>query len=275
MAARPRSASSSKVARPAPAASQPKKKAPRKAAAAPTPAPKRAPVAKPARRGPTSGSSAKPAPVAPSPAPWTPAPSPREARVGSRPPSQRAPKTGPGPVLTSRSTEPGHEAAMAAATRWALVTARDLMRENVVTVSKDTPLSELVRIFSDQKISGAPVTDETGQIVGVVSMRDLIDQYSEDDDGKPRHGNDWFSLTSEEYLEQDYESFEVPEESEETVVDIMTAEVVSVPEEAGLRAIAAKMIERKVHRVLVERTGDPGVYIGILGTFEILDMLTE
>ena len=149
------------------------------------------------------------------------------------------------------------------------------MRENVVTVSKDTPLSELVRIFSDQKISGAPVTDETGQIVGVVSMRDLIDQFSEDDDGKPRHGSDWFSLTSEEYLEQDYESFEVPEESEETVVDIMTAEVVSVPEEAGLREIAKKMIERKVHRVLVERAGDPGVYIGILGTFEILDMLNE
>ena len=59
------------------------------------------------------------------------------------------------------------------------------------------------------------------------------------------------------------------------VADIMTADVVSVPEDAGIREISKVMTERKVHRVLVERAGRPGVHIGIVGTFEILDMLAE
>ncbi len=213
-------------------------------------------------------------PAAPTPAAW-PAPTPPVRPRGPGAPSSRAPRTGPGPVLSSGTEVLARPEVSAAATRWALVTARDLMRENVVTVSKDTPLSELERILSDQKITGAPVTDESGHIVGVVSVRDLIDRYSEDSDAKPRRGPGFFELSSEELLEQDFESFEIPEEAEETVADIMTADVVSVPEDAGIREIAKTMTERKVHRVLVEREGRPGVHIGIVGTFEILDMLAE
>lgn len=235
---------------------------------APTPPVK---AAAKAARTPAAKPAAKPA-RAPAPPPVPPPPPARDLGPA---PSSRAPRTGPGPVLAGAAEAVVRPAASAAANRWALVTARDLMRENVVTVSKDTPLSELERILSDQKITGAPVTDESGAIVGVVSVRDLIDRYSEDSDAKPRRDRGWFELSSEELLEEDYESFEVPEEAEETVADIMTASVVSVPEDAGIREIAKTMTERKVHRVLVERAGRPGVHIGIVGTFEILDMLAE
>lgn len=231
-----------------------------------------------AKRKPAS--KATPAPAArkaarkPHPKPTPPPAARPEPRTGTAP-SERAPRTGPGPVLSSGTEVIARPETSTAANRWALVTARDLMRENVVTVSKDTPLSELERILSDQKITGAPVTDEGGAIVGVVSVRDLIDRYSEDADAKPRRSRGWFELSSEELLEEDYESFEIPEEAEETVADIMTADVVSVPEDAGIREISKVMTERKVHRVLVERAGRPGVHIGIVGTFEILDMLAE
>lgn len=240
-----------------PAARTPRK--PVRKATPRTPAPRKAATAKPSAQ--------------PTPGPGIVRGAPVSSTAGA--PSSRAPKTGPGPVLAAGVEVIAHPEISAAATRWALVTARDLMRENVVTVSKDTPLSELERILSDQKITGAPVTDESGAIVGVVSVRDLIDRYSEDSDAKPRRGHGWFELSSEELLDQDFESFEVPEEAEETVADIMTADVVSVPEDAGIREIAKTMTERKVHRVLVERAGRAGVHIGIVGTFEILDMLAE
>ena len=235
----------------------------RKAApAGPKPAPKPTPAAK---RAPS------PATKPPPPPPSTPV-----RRTPSTPLPRRQTREGPGPVGFTPDVERARAQAAAAATRWSLVTARDLMRENVVTVSKDAPLSELERILSDHRITGAPVTDESGTIVGVVSMRDLIDRYSEDVDAKPRRDPSWFEVPFEHVLEEEeYAPFDVPAESEETAADIMTADVVSVPESAGIREIARTMTTRRVHRVLVEREGGTRAYVGIVGTFEILDMLAE
>jgi len=146
------------------------------------------------------------------------------------------------------------------------------MRRSVVTIDRVTPLSEVERILTESKISGAPVTDEAGQIVGVVSLRDLVEHYVEDPDARPRRGRGFFHLSSEELLDEDYDSAEIPEESEETAADIMTAEVYRVDEAAPLADIAKTMVKHKIHRVLVESRGH---FAGIVGTFEILAALTR
>jgi CBS domain-containing protein len=160
---------------------------------------------------------------------------------------------------------------MVRAKRWALVTARDLMRKNVVTVDGSAPLSEVERILSDQRISGAPVTDEGGRIIGILSLRDLVARYTEDPDARPRRGHGFYELSTEELSEEDYEAFEVPEESEETARDIMTAEIYTVPEGASLEEIAAVMVNHRIHRVLVESEGK---FVGLISTLEILDALS-
>jgi len=157
------------------------------------------------------------------------------------------------------------------AERWALVTARDIMRERVVTVPYSAPLSEVERILSDHRISGAPVTDEKGHVVGVISMKDVIEHYSEDPDTHPRRGRGYYHLSAEEMDEEDFDAFEVPEESEDIAGDVMTAEVYSVPPESGLKEIAATMRRHGVHRVLVQ---DRGRYVGLISTMEILDCLS-
>jgi CBS domain-containing protein len=146
------------------------------------------------------------------------------------------------------------------------------MRRNVVTVDRTTPLSEVERVLVDAKISGAPVTDEAGQIVGVVSLRDLVERYVEDPDARPRRGRGFFHLSSEELLDEDYDSADIPEESEETAIDVMTAEVYRVDESAPLAEIAKTMVKHRIHRVLVESRGH---FAGILGTFEVLGALTR
>jgi CBS domain-containing protein len=163
------------------------------------------------------------------------------------------------------------QTAQAAASRWALVTARDIMRKDVVTVSYAAPLSEVEHKLSDHRISGAPVTDEGGHVVGIISLKDLIERYAENPDAHPRRGTGFYHLDSEELLEDDFESFEVPSEAEETAGDIMNAEVYSVGPEAGLREIAALMFKHRVHRVLVQ---EDGKYVGLISTMEILDSLS-
>ncbi len=154
--------------------------------------------------------------------------------------------------------------------RWALVSARDIMRSHVLTVSYSDPLSEVERVLGEHRISGAPVVDEAGHIVGVISLKDLVERYAEDPDSHPRRTRGYYHVSSEELDDDDFDSFEVPEESEETAADLMTAEVFSVPGDANLKQIAATMAEHRVHRVLVQENGK---YIGLISTMEILECL--
>jgi CBS domain-containing protein len=163
------------------------------------------------------------------------------------------------------------DAQRARSMRWAQVTARDLMRERIVTVADTAPLSEVERTLVDHGISGAPVTNAAGRVVGVVSWRDLVERYAEDPDARPRRGPGYFELSSEELDEEDVEAFELPAESEETAADVMSSQVFSVRPEAGLAEIAAVMVEHGIHRVLVQRDGR---FLGILGTLEILNALS-
>jgi CBS-domain-containing membrane protein len=156
------------------------------------------------------------------------------------------------------------------ADRWALVTARDIMRRDVVTVPYSASLSEVERVLSDHRISGAPVTDEAGHLIGVVSMKDLMERYAEDPDARPRHGRGYYHLSTHDLEDEDFDSFEVPAEAEETAQDVMTALVITVPASAGLKEIAEVMTKHRVHRVLVQ---DAGKTVGLISTMEILDCL--
>lgn len=147
------------------------------------------------------------------------------------------------------------------------LTARDIMRRDVITVDRATPLSEIERILTEHRISGAPVTDETGAIVGVVSLRDLVERYVDDADARPRRSPGYFSLSTEELGDEDYELTELPAESEETAEDVMTAQVHAVSADASIADVAAVMVRHRIHRVLVESAGH---FAGIVGTFEIL-----
>lgn len=157
------------------------------------------------------------------------------------------------------------------AERWALVTARDIMRTDVVVVSYAAPLSDIEQTLSDNRISGAPVVDAGGHIIGIVSTKDIIDRYAQDPGARPRRGAGFYRLSSEELDEDDWDSFELPSETEDTARDIMTAEVYAVDVNAGLKDIAKTMHSHRIHRVLVQ---DDGKYVGLISTMEILAALS-
>jgi CBS domain-containing protein len=51
---------------------------------------------------------------------------------------------------------------------------RDVMTEDVVTVGPETPLKEVARLLTEWRISGAPVVDTGGNVLGVVSQGDIL-----------------------------------------------------------------------------------------------------
>ena len=149
------------------------------------------------------------------------------------------------------------------------LTARHVMEKRVITVGRTAPLSEVERLLTENRISGMPVTDAAGRAIGVVSYRDLLDHYAENPDARPRRTRAFYRLSTEHLLDEDFESFEVPEESESTVEDVMTPEVIHVHSDATLKAVCRTMGEHQVHRVLVT---DPetGKVIGIISSLALL-----
>ena len=51
---------------------------------------------------------------------------------------------------------------------------RDVMTPHVVTLRVDDTLRNAARVLSDKQISGAPVVNESGQLVGVLSATDIV-----------------------------------------------------------------------------------------------------
>jgi CBS domain-containing membrane protein len=59
------------------------------------------------------------------------------------------------------------------------VLARDMMTEKVVSVFQDTPLDQVAELMGRRSISGLPVTDSEGIVLGVISEKDFLSRLGE------------------------------------------------------------------------------------------------
>jgi CBS domain-containing protein len=138
------------------------------------------------------------------------------------------------------------------------ITAKDLMNPEILTVPEELPVSELARFLISNEITGAPVSGSDGQLVGVVSVVDIVRSETEEDDGPPPPGeSNGEAETGEEEL---------------CVADIMTPAIYAVDEDAPVSDIARKMLQGHFHRVLVTRDGRP---VGIVTTSDLLGLLLD
>lgn len=140
--------------------------------------------------------------------------------------------------------------------------AKDIMVSEPVCVDPSTTIVELVRIFEENEISGAPVTDNMGRVIGVVSKTDLIRRCSEGTlDVPPAY---LFEMLSE----QSGEDQELNVEADVSVQDFMTEDPVTVGPDTPIAAIAREMAEAHIHRVIVV---DDGQFpIGIITSLDLL-----
>ncbi len=155
-------------------------------------------------------------------------------------------------------------------TKWP--SAADIMQSDVVTIPGSAPLDEVERLLSEHRIGGAPVTDEAGQIVGVLSLRDLVDRYVDDPDARPRREHGFYAASEDWPIPDEGSPIGFPDESNDVARDVMTAQIHSVPHDAPLPAIARKMVDLGLHRMLVTRQRQ---VVGLLTTVDMLKALTE
>ena len=144
-----------------------------------------------------------------------------------------------------------------------MLIAKDIMTKGVITVKLDTPLAELSTILVKSNISGVPVVDASGTLVGIVTENDLISQ------NKRLHIPTVVNfLDAAIYLESS-KKFEqdVKRMTATTVGEICSRKVITVAEETPLIDIATIMTEKKVHLLPVVKDN---TIVGIIGKHDVV-----
>jgi CBS domain-containing protein len=141
------------------------------------------------------------------------------------------------------------------------------MRRQLVTIDATASLAEVERTLFENRIGGAPVVDRRGTILGVISLRDLVEHYTEDPDARPKPEKGAFYVSTDDVDEEELGAFEKQRVQEETAEEVMTASVHSIDADANLQQVAATMLELQIHRILVTEAGKT---VGLISTMDLL-----
>ena len=124
--------------------------------------------------------------------------------------------------------------------------AKDIMTTNVVTVAPDATILEAIRIMLQRKISGLPVVDKTGKVVGMVTEGDFLRRA---ETGTEKRRPRWLEfLLGTGRLATDY-----VRSHGRKVEEIMTLDPVTASEDTPLDEIVKLMEKRQIKRVPIMR----------------------
>jgi CBS domain-containing protein len=135
------------------------------------------------------------------------------------------------------------------------LTAADLMSTPVVTIPHDLSLREAARLLSQSSISGAPVVNEEGQCIGVLSSSDFIT---------------WAGETGEaiSFVAPWGERINIDDSPDKELRDYMTMQPFTVAPATAIGQLAQQMVDAHIHRVLV--VAEQGRPCGIVASSDIL-----
>ncbi|NJN71622.1 MAG: CBS domain-containing protein [Limnothrix sp. RL_2_0] len=149
-------------------------------------------------------------------------------------------------------------------------TVAEIMTADPVVVKADTPLQEAIKIIAEQKMSGLPVVDDAGILVGIISEGDLTWQETGVD--TPPY---IMLLDSIIYLQNPakYDA-EIHKALGQTVGEVMSDKVYTIAPDQSVRDAAHMMHDKHVGRLpVVDR--DTGKVLGIITQGDIIRTMAQ
>ncbi|BBD59236.1 signal transduction protein [Nostoc sp. HK-01] len=143
-------------------------------------------------------------------------------------------------------------------------TVADVMSRDPIVVRAETPLKEAIQILAEKRISGLPVVDDVGQLVGIISETDLM--WQETGVTPPAY---IMFLDSVIYLKNPatYDR-DLHKALGQTVGEVMSKNAVTISPNKTLKEAAQMMHDRNVHRLPVLDT--EGQVVGILTRGDVI-----
>jgi CBS domain-containing protein len=146
-------------------------------------------------------------------------------------------------------------------------TAADLMTRNVAVVHPETSLLEAVKLLAQRHISGMPVVDDTGAIVGMLSEGDLVRWH----EGYSERQARWLDMLAEGH-DLAPEFLHGIQEQHRKVNSVMSPGAKTVTEDTPAREVARLMHADDIKRVPVVRDG---MLVGIVARSDLVRALAQ
>jgi len=144
-----------------------------------------------------------------------------------------------------------------------MLTARDIMTREVVTIGPEASVEELAKLLEERRISGVPVLDPDRGLVGVVTQTDLV-QRSRDLDLPPA-----LNILDLHLFLETPSRFQKRLEKllGGQVKDVMTANPITLAPDTPVKEIARIMSTKGVHTLPVV---EKGKLVGIVGKLDLI-----
>jgi CBS domain-containing protein len=144
-----------------------------------------------------------------------------------------------------------------------MLTAENIMTENVITVTPETSVRELAELVTAHRIGSVPVVDAAGALIGIVTESDLIERDKNFHIPTVISLFDWvLYLESEKKFEK-----ELKRMTARTVGEICTKEVLTITRSTPVSKIADIMSDKKIHALPVV---EDGRLIGIVSRIDLI-----
>jgi CBS domain-containing protein len=147
------------------------------------------------------------------------------------------------------------------------MTAADIMTTDVTVVSPEMPIDDLVELFSLKRISGAPVVDGAGKLIGVVSETDVAQALSH-----PLPNRRWSEFARDLWLEDllgDLKFIDV----RKRVRDLMNDLTFDVEEGTPVQKVVETLLNLRVHRVIV--VDQERRVKGVISSFDLVRLIPD
>jgi CBS domain-containing protein len=131
---------------------------------------------------------------------------------------------------------------------------RELMTKNVITISPEASLKEAGELFKEKRVSGLPVMDEAGKVVGIVTITDMMRILSQ-----------IYALKESEKAHEDIKLSGMYEEekAKAKVKNIMSKSVTVLGEESPIEEVMRLMFNDNIHTIPI--TNSQGKLVGVIG----------
>lgn len=149
-------------------------------------------------------------------------------------------------------------------------TAQDIMTKDVITISKDSTLADLSKLLLKNKISGVPVIDEEGRLVGMATDADIIRE-----DMEPIFPFYFDPLVINYGYIENIEKYQkdMKEHLETRIEEVMARRVKTVHKDTPISDVARIIVRNKINRVPV--VDENNKLLGIIARSDIIESMVD
>jgi len=137
---------------------------------------------------------------------------------------------------------------------------KDIMTKDVIAATPDQPLKEIAQLLKEKRISGLPVVSRTGEIIGIITMKDML---------KILDRIYRWKIVQKKFPDVSFSEISEQEKTNSKVRDVMTEQVFTLTENQPLDSVMEMMFERGLHTIPVVDT--LGKLVGIVDKRDLIN----